>query len=76
MVTLSERQLKEFLEERNLNHLYTEERETLIKNLKDSNIITGVIYEPKFSISNFDGVNKLSSYRILYVINTEGKNEK
>lgn len=61
--------LKEFLEDRGLNHLYNEnDVQHMINDLKEQEIIKGVIYEPTYHKNIFNGVNKVSSYKILFKI--------
>lgn len=61
--------LKEFLEDRGLNHLYNEnDVQHMISDLKEQEIIKGVIYEPTYHKNTFNGVNKVSSYKILFKI--------
>lgn len=73
MVTLNKNQLIEFLEERDMSHLYCgHDEESMVQSLKDYGIISGVIYEPIFHNDTFRGVNKVSNYRTLYVLNEEG----
>ena len=61
--------LKDFLYERGLEHLYNiDDVPYMINQLKDKNIITGTIYEPIYSKDTFQGVNKVSNFRILFKI--------
>lgn len=72
MVILNEKQLIEFLDERNYSHLYYGyDLDSMITVLKENEIITGVIYEPVFYNDTFRGINKATNYRMLYVINKE-----
>lgn len=73
MVTLNKKQLIEFLDERDMAHLYYgHDDESMVQSLKDYGIISGVIYEPIIHNDTFRGVNKASNYRMLYVLNEEG----
>ena len=73
MITLNKKQLIEFLDERDMAHLYYgHDDESMVQSLKDYGIISGVIYEPVFHNDTFRGVNKASNYRVLYVLNEEG----
>lgn len=73
MITLNKKQLVEFLDERDMAHLYYgHDDESMVQSLKDHSIISGVIYEPVFHNDTFRGVNKASNYRVLYVLNKEG----
>lgn len=74
MITLNKKQLIEFLDERDIAHLYYgHDDESMVQSLKDYGIISGVIYEPIFHNDTFGGLNKVSNYRTLYVLNEEGQ---
>lgn len=65
---LDKENMKEFLDEREMSHLYDDDTATLISNLENAKVIKGVVYEPEFHKNTFNGVNKIGSFRVLFKI--------
>ena len=65
---LDKESMKEFLDEREMSHLYDDDTTQLIDNLQSNSIIKGVIYEPTFQKGTFNGVNSVAGYKVLFKI--------
>lgn len=65
---LDKESMKEFLDEREMGHLYDDDTTQLIDNLQSNSIIKGVIYEPAFQKGTFNGVNVIAGYKVLFKI--------
>lgn len=60
--------VKEYLKQKERLDLYSENDAQLIKNLKQTNMLKGVIYEPILYFYRFNGVSHATSVKVLYIL--------
>lgn len=60
--------VKKYLRQTKRSHLYSEDDAQLIENLKQADMLKGIIYEPTLYFYRFNGVSHATSVKVLYIL--------